>query len=1411
MGQLITGTAPLSYQGVQALTPPNFVNLKRVPTPTDINFVIGTIWLYTNPTPTGVPTNDNSIFQLVRLANPTATQVATWVELYPNTPTGIVVTNVLTDAGVIAPIAGQIQIIGGNNINTVASAPSVMEINLNNNVTIPGVLTLSALGLGVVQSSATGILSSSNGIDGQVLIAATGLAPQWRNITAGANVTITNAANSITISSAGGGGGGNVTLTGNVSNATSVAGVINVLGTANQITTTGDGVQTLTISVPAVFIAPGSIASTTTITAATGLTVTAGNLVVSAGNITASGTMTAGGDITSTAGDITAVAGDFLGGGNLAVTGSVTAGNGFAITAGTAVFNNSIVDIYNHENNPSPATLRFTKDRLGAAVQPGDDIAALIFRGFDGTSNFSAAAIFSVVSGTVALNRVATDLEFFTHPDAPSVSSSLRMVIAPTGEVTINAPDSGVGLTIGGGGEVITAGDLTLTAGNVNVATPNAGATQGVYNVNALPFLHNFGTHNTFVGQQAGNFTLTAGVASDNTAVGFTALAALTTGASNAAFGDVTLNKLTIGSFNVALGTEALQNLLTGVDNVAIGFEAGNNYVAGESDNILIANVGVAAESNTIRIGTQGAGAGQQNRAFMAGIYNTAPGGTNQPVFIDNTGQIGTRIPTANGQLLIGAATGATTWANLLSADGSVIITNTAGAIDLRAVGGGGGGGATTFNTNTASPAVIAGSTISILGSGIITTNGTTPNTVTVTTTNPGVNGRIPISSATVGHPPIWANITSTGGSITVTNGDNTINIEAVGAGGGVNTFVTTAGNAVGVAGSLTVANGQNIVASGAGSTLTIATSNSINLPATTALNNGTYEIAGARFVHAFGTNNTFVGTGAGNYTLTTGSAIGNTGIGHISLSSLTTGASNTCLGDSSGDSITTSNQNVLIGFDAGDNITTGTGGNTAVGFNSLNGITTGSFNTCLGHASGNALTVADGSNILIANTGTAGISHQIRIGTQGAGNNQQNSCQIAGIYGVTVGGTNSFVFIDNTGKLGTVSSTGLTFTGPITITGNLTVTGSTTTGSAKVNNLTNGVVLSNASGNLSTSTPGTAGFVLTSTGATTAPTWQAGGGGGGSCQTACTAGALLGNTGNGAGSMAAGPGLNQNTAFGAGTMINLDPALSTGNSAFGFQALASNTIGSTNAAFGVGSLQSVTSGVGNVGCGRYTGRDITLGASNTLIGSNAGNHIITGQRNTCVGYTAGINFTGAESFNIIIGSDTIATTGESSVLRIGATTNGTPGAGVLSKSFIQGIRGITTISNNAIAVLVDSNGQLGTVSSSHTKKENIRDMASHSSNVMKLRPVVFNYISDASKTMDYGLIAEEVKEVMPDLVAHDQDGNVESVYYHKLPAMLLNELQKARDVINAHADTIDALRQELNDIKKQIAMHLKS
>jgi hypothetical protein len=162
------------------------------------------------------------------------------------------------------------------------------------------------------------------------------------------------------------------------------------------------------------------------------------------------------------------------------------------------------------------------------------------------------------------------------------------------------------------------------------------------------------------------------------------------------------------------------------------------------------------------------------------------------------------------------------------------------------------------------------------------------------------------------------------------------------------------------------------------------------------------------------------------------------------------------------------------------------------------------------------------------------------------------------------------------------------------------------------------------------------------------------------------------------------------------------------------------------------------------------------------------------GNYNVAVGYNAGSNYDTTESSNVLLNSP--GTASESNVLRIGSGTG--TGNQQLQSAFISGIAGVT-VSSSAAVLINTTTGQLGTVSSSLQFKENIKDMADKSSAALRLRPVNFTFKEDPLHHEQWGLIAEEVHEVLPSLVTYDVRGNPSSVRYHDLPVILLNEIKK--------------------------------
>jgi hypothetical protein len=144
--------------------------------------------------------------------------------------------------------------------------------------------------------------------------------------------------------------------------------------------------------------------------------------------------------------------------------------------------------------------------------------------------------------------------------------------------------------------------------------------------------------------------------------------------------------------------------------------------------------------------------------------------------------------------------------------------------------------------------------------------------------------------------------------------------------------------------------------------------------------------------------------------------------------------------------------------------------------------------------------------------------------------------------------------------------------------------------------------------------------------------------------------------------------------------------------------------------------------------------------------------------------------------------------------------------AGTQNGTFVAGIRGITTANANAVPVVIDSAGQLGTVSSSRRFKSEIKPMDQTSEAILGLNPVTFHYKSDNTGTPQFGLIAEEVAKVNPDLVVRDEDGKVMTVRYEAVNAMLLNEFLKEHRKVEEQGAMIAKQQKQIEALTATVA-----
>jgi hypothetical protein len=210
-------------------------------------------------------------------------------------------------------------------------------------------------------------------------------------------------------------------------------------------------------------------------------------------------------------------------------------------------------------------------------------------------------------------------------------------------------------------------------------------------------------------------------------------------------------------------------------------------------------------------------------------------------------------------------------------------------------------------------------------------------------------------------------------------------------------------------------------------------------------------------------------------------------------------------------------------------------------------------------------------------------------------------------------------------------------------------------------------------------------------------------------------------------------------------------------NTAAGFDALYSNE-GSENTAIGALALHSHTSGDDNVALGNQAGQSLVTGSNNVYVGSDAGS------------------------------------SNESNTMRLGNTS-------ILNATFIGGVHGTTV---TGVPVLINKNGQLGVQTSSARYKQDIAPMADRSESLMQLKPVTFHYKQDPEGPLEYGLIAEQVGAIYPDLVVRGDDGQIEAIRYQELTPMLLNELQRQAQMLQQREKQLDDMAVRLNALERR-------
>jgi hypothetical protein len=259
------------------------------------------------------------------------------------------------------------------------------------------------------------------------------------------------------------------------------------------------------------------------------------------------------------------------------------------------------------------------------------------------------------------------------------------------------------------------------------------------------------------------------------------------------------------------------------------------------------------------------------------------------------------------------------------------------------------------------------------------------------------------------------------------------------------------------------------------------------------------------------------------------------------------------------------------------------------------------------------------------------------------------------------------------------------------------------------------------------------------------------------------------------------------------GATSGLSPILATRDTGVGHGALFNVRDGSFNVAVGYDTLFSIVNGNANTAVGDRALSSQSNDSNNTGLGSFALASLASGGGNIGLGAGAGDILTSGFS-NMYLGNEGVAS--ENQTIRLGS-------GSVHTRMFVAGVlnSGVT-----GSAVLISGTGQLGIATSSARFKEDVANMGDASSALFKLRPVTFHYKGHADDPTQYGLIAEEVEKVLPELVMKDSDGQPQTVLYHEMPAMLLNELQKQQRRIEEQDALIARLLNRLDALEGRLS-----
>ncbi len=1033
----------------------------------------------------------------------------------------------------------------------------------------------------------------------------------------------------------------------------------------------------------------------------------------------------------------------------------------------------------------------------------------------DSTVTIADSGEITTLSDINAANGVFSGSLTFNSLSGP-LPTGLGDVVGPAG-----ATDEAIAIYDGATGKLLQNSLLTINSGNINrsgvswikTVSNNFAAGAGAHAAGT-------GSDNTAIGNQALRDNTTG---SNNSCLGFSAARNNTTGSDNIAMGTNTLILNTNGADNTAIGSNSLINIAMGNNNIAMGKNAGNAYTTTESDNICIGNLGVVGDNNIMRLGTSG---DIVNTNFTGSLSildeNYISIGDAGPITLLNSATFNIIVPSVvplpaltinmpaapyDGQLLIISITEDIT-ALTHNGNGNTLINPLPATIVApttlqwyyRAAD------TTWYPFGGAVPSEINGPGAST-DNAIVRWNGATGNLIQDSLLTVDDTGNINLSGNSFIH--------QNGGVLNFAAGELAL------------TSITTGTNntALGQQSLEDLTSGTNNTAVGTSAAESLVNGNSNTAMGANALQSVTSQ-----------NNNVAIGYNA----LNTNVADSNVAIGYNALAINTSGANNTALGTQSLNTLITGTNNIALGVNAASSYTAAESDNICVGNVGVLGDTgeirlgtSGTHNTVNAAGSlalvdeiyetpltGSTVTLLPNSSIVIIDPASTlaaltvnmpavpkdgqiikiGITQNITSLTHSGNGNtlvegfsSSTNSPVTGTWYYRAADTTWYPVDMPINTLDNVE-------GPVSSTDNAIARFDSTTGKVIQNsvlelddlgNITlSGTDYIHINGGADNFAAGLGALSNIGTGANNTCIGDSAG----AALTFGSQNTLLGNSAGASMTLD-----DSNVAIGYNTLSSIaggavqivavghsamGSALSgarctaigyntlnsnsgTDNTAIGHDCMGGKTSGDRNTAIGSTSY-GVSTGSDNTGLGYQNLTSLTSGDENTAIGTDALRLVSSGSNNIALGYTAGDNLTTGND-NIYIGASAAAGA-ETGIIRIGE-------SGTHLTNFQEGIRGVSTGVADAIAVLIDSNGQLGTASSSKKYKKNILSLDNISDEFMQLNPVSFEYKKDP-RHKQYGLIAEEVEKINSRLVSY-QDGEIYSVRYHLLHAYYIKMIQQ--------------------------------